>query len=701
LKNELVIFLEGHGKPASLDEISAAFPETDSQKLSQALQKLEEAGELLKTRKNKYALPEQLGFAIGRMQGHSRGFGFVVPNKKGMGDIFISAENLNGAMHNDTVMARLLGIGAGKKEEGEVVKVITRANKRLVGTFETGKHFGFVTPDDNRLPFDVFIPGGEINRARSNDKVVVEITRWPEKRRNPEGRVTEVIGRKGEPGTDVTSVIRKFDLPEQFPGKVLAEAERFAARLTDADLKGRQDLRSWSIVTIDGADARDLDDGVSIRKTPGKGYQVGVHIADVGYYVKEGSDLDKEAFNRGTSVYLVDRVVPMLPPKLSNDLCSLTAKVDRLAMTVVIEIDLKGKVTKHRIFPSVIRVRERMTYEDVRKIIVDKDAGLIDRYHELVDQFETMAELAMILRERRFSRGAIDFNFAESKVILDESGKPAEIKKVERSIADQVIEEFMILANEVVAEHMFSAGVPFLYRVHEEPTEDSLSQLNTFLKRFGVQVRRRNQKVSPRSVQDVLRKVSGRPEERFVSTVVLRSLKHARYDPSPLGHFGLASQYYSHFTSPIRRYPDLVIHRVIREVVESGGLSDKRKQALAKKMPAYAERSSEREKQAEEAERETVALKKVEYMQRHVGDVFPGTVSGVTPFGMFVELENTVEGLVHVASLGDDFYRFIEEELSLVGERARKRYRIGDRVTVLVVRVNPEDKQIDFELVEE
>lgn len=700
MDKRLIAFLTNCGKPALFSEIKAAFPEQKEEQLLKLLQKLEQDGALVTTRKNRYALPEQVGLVVGRLEGNAKGFGFVIPAGQGQRDIFVSAANLNGAMHNDTVMVKVIAAGAGRKEEGEVIKVIDRANRRIVGTLQTTRKYGFVTPDDNHLSFDVFIPGNQLNRAQNQDKVVVAITRWPEKRHGPEGRVVEILGRKGEPGTDILSVIRKHDLPEQFPRKVLAEAERLPDRLTAADLEGRRDLRSWTVVTIDGEDARDLDDGVSISRLERKGYRVGVHIADVGYYVKEGSALDKEAFHRGTSVYLVDRVIPMLPPRLSNDLCSLNAGVDRLALSVIIDVDFGGKILDHEIFPSVIRVRKRLTYEQVREILVDRGASLPAGEEELANQLSMMAKLAEALYRQRVSRGAIDFNFAESKVILDDRGNPVVIKRVERSIADRIIEEFMIMANEVVARQMSAAGVPFLYRVHEEPTEDNLAELNSFLKKFGYQIRRRHQKVSPKSVQEVLNRAAGRPEYRFVSTVILRSLQHARYDPSPLGHFGLASQYYTHFTSPIRRYPDLVIHRVIREMLEAGKLPAKRKQALARKMPVYAQQSSERERLAEEVERETTALKKVEFMQRHLGGVFPGIVSGIKPFGLFVELENTVEGLVHIASMADDYYQFLETELVLAGEHTRKRYRIGDRVTVRVIRVDPEDKQIDFELVE-
>lgn len=704
LRERLLEFMrEKTYKPLTAEELAVSFRVKEMEGFVRLLRELEQAGAVILTRKNKYGLPEKMGLVVGRLQGHPKGFGFVISDRAGEPDTYISAENLNGAMHNDRVVARLARtVGDGAKPEGEVIRILERANRQVVGTFERSRHYGFVVPDDNRLGQDVFVPQAETGGANSKDKVVVEITRWPEKRRNPEGKVVEILGRRGTPGVDILSIVRKHQLPEEFPPAVLKEAERIPLGIKEEDPAGRRDLRGVRMVTIDGEDAKDLDDAVSIEVLPDGVFRLGVHIADVGYYVKEGSRLDKEAFKRGTSVYLVDRVIPMLPPRLSNGICSLNAGEDRLAMTCLMDVDDRGRVQRYEIFPSIIHVRERMTYDQVRGILVDRDPGLCRRYQPLVEDFQLMERLCQVLYRRRLERGAIDFQFPESKVKLDDRGKPVEIIKRTRSISEQIIEEFMLLANETVAAHMYNLEAPFIYRVHEEPGSDSLQQLNDFLHTLGYHVKNGSRAgIHPRAFQAVVNKVAGRPEEKVVSMVMLRSMKHARYDAACLGHFGLAAQYYTHFTSPIRRYPDLAIHRVIREMLEKGKLAPRRRAKLLELMPEYAEQSSIREKVAEEAERETVDLKKVEYLQRFVGQVFPGTVSGVVPFGMFVELENTVEGLVHVSTMTDDYYQYLEKQLTLLGQHTRKSYRIGDPVKVQVIRADVETRQVDFELAEE
>lgn len=666
------------------------------------LNELEEEGKIVRNRKGRYGLPQKMNLVAGRLQGSPKGFAFLIPDDVQEQDVFVSNENLNGAMHNDRVILRLhRHLEDGRKREGEVIRILQRANKQVVGTYESSRYFGFVIPDNKRLGYDFFIPKNEAGGASAGDKVVIEITGYPEPRRNPEGRIIEVLGQKDDPGIDILSIIRKYQLPEDFPSEVLAEAAKIPTCVSPGERKGRRDLRELLMVTIDGEDARDLDDAVTLELLPNGNYYLGVHIADVGYYVKEGSLLDQEALKRATSVYLVDRVIPMLPPHLSNGICSLNAGEDRLALSCLMEIDAEGEVVKHEIVPSVIRVKERMTYTAVRKILEKQDPELVERYGIYVQIFELMRELCLLLREKRLRRGAIDFDFPESKVILDEKGKPVEIVRRERSVAEMIIEEFMITANETVAEDYFWREVPFLYRVHEKPDQDDLAELNDFLGIFGYYIKtNRKGEVSPRAFQQVVERIQGRPEEKTVSLVMLRSMKHARYAAEAIGHFGLAAKYYSHFTSPIRRYPDLAIHRVIRELQTEVFLKKRRKR-LTGLMEEYAEQSSLRERVAEDAERESVDLKKVEYMQDFVGQVFNGIISGVTSFGFFVELPNTVEGLVHVSTLTDDYYQYIEKQLMLVGEYTKKVYRIGDPVKVILIKVNVEERNIDFEVVPE
>ncbi|MEW6662601.1 MAG: ribonuclease R [Bacillota bacterium] len=691
-------------KPLGGEELAKTMGVKDVDAFKLLLDKMEKRGEVILTRKEKYGLPEKMGLVVGRLQRHGNGFGFVISDAPDTPDTYVSAENLNGAMHNDRVVVRPVAPipRRAAKPEGEVIRVLERANRTVVGTFERIKGYGFVTPDDPRIGQDIFIPEADKGKAKNNDKVVVEITRWPEKRRNPEGQIIEVLGKYGAPGVDVLSIVRKYELPEAFPPGVLKEAEKIPAEVRPEDLPGRRDLRHLRMVTIDGEDAKDLDDAVSIEAMPGGLFRLGVHIADVAYYVKEGSKLDQEAFKRGTSVYLVDRVIPMLPPKLSNGICSLNAKVDRLAMSVLMDVDSRGQVGHYEIFPSVIHISQRMTYDAVRKILVDQDQNLLDRYRDLVEDFRLMESLCRILYRKRLDRGAIDFEFPESKVKLDPEGKPLEIEKRIRTISEHIIEEFMVLANETVAAHMRKQEMPFVYRVHQQPDQEDLEQLNEFLHTLGYHVKADGHgRVHPKSYQAVLDKVAGRPEAKTVGIVMLRSMKHASYHDQCLGHFGLAATDYCHFTSPIRRYPDLVIHRVIRETVGKGSLAAKRRAKLAEMMPQYAEQSSLREKVAEEAERESVDMKKVEYMQAHLGEVYPGHVSGVMPFGLFVELDNTVEGLVHVSTMTDDYYQYHEKQLAMSGRHTGKTYRLGTPVTVQVARVDVDKRQVDFELIED
>lgn len=699
-REEIIAFMrKGVYKPLTGEELIATLAIKDTRKFFKLLAEMEAVGDVVLTRTGKYGLPDRMNLVVGRLQGNAKGFAFLLPDQSQQSDVYIKGEDLNGAMHNDRVIVRLnTGLKDARRPEGEVIRILERANTKLVGTYDRGEYLGFVVPDDPRIAHDIFIQPGTQYQPNSGDKVVVEVTQWPGKRRLPEGRIIEIIGPKDAPGTDIISIIRKYDLPEAFPKAVEREATALPAQVLPEEIAGRKDLRDLKMVTIDGEDAKDLDDAVSLEMLPNGNYRLGVHIADVSHYVRPGTALDIEALRRGTSVYLVDRVVPMLPPKLSNGICSLNPQVDRLAMSVFMEIDQAPEVVHYEIYPSVIHINERMTYKKVKQILVDHDPEMLERYAGLVEDFRRMEELCRLLQRRRQDRGSIDFDFPESKAILDSMGKTMDIIRYPRSIADQIIEEFMLMANEVVARHLTKLAVPALYRVHESPSPDKIMELNETLHAFGYHIKTVDNDVYPRTIQEVIQKVEGRPEQRLIQTLTLRSMRHARYAPEPLGHFGLAVRDYTHFTSPIRRYPDLIVHRVLKEVLPGGKLAGRRKGALAKMMPEIAEQTSAREKVAEEVERETVELKKVEYMQAFVGDVFEGIVSSVTSFGMFVELENLVEGLVHVSTLADDYYQFTDKPPALIGEHTRKSYKIGDMVKVKLVRVDVEQRLIDFEL---
>jgi len=670
-------------------------PEDEEDNFKETLDRMVKQGKLVQTKKKKYALPEDLGFLTGRVQGNAKGFGFFIPDKD-EDDVFLPAENLHGAMHNDRVMIKVLK-SDGRSREGEVVKILERANKTIVGTFEKDKYFGFVVPDDKRIHQDIFVPKDEINGAQNGYKVVVEIVRWSEKRRNPEGRIIEVLGHKDDVGTDIVSIIRQFNLPEEFPEEVIKAARKIPQAIPEEEIKRRRDLRHLKIVTMDGADAKDLDDAISIEKLPNGNYLLGVHIADVSYYVKENSEIDREAFQRGTSVYLVDRVIPMLPKELSNGICSLNPNEDRLAFSVFMEIDNKGTVVNHQIEETVIRSCQRLVYEDVTKILEENDPALIEKYKDHVEDFRDMEELANILRNKRIRRGSIDFDLDETKITLDLKGKPIDVKPYERGISNRIIEEFMLVCNETVAEYMSWNEVPFVYRIHEEPTVEKLLDFNEFIHNFGYHLKGIGGEIHPKSLQNLLDKIKGSREEDIISTVMLRSLQKARYSNHNVGHFGLAAKYYSHFTSPIRRYPDLIIHRIIKDFIK-GKMDKDRMEYLESVLPEMADHCSQRERLADEAERETDNLKKAEYMMDKIGMEYDGIISGVTNFGIFVELENTVEGLVRMTALDDDYYTYNEKHYCLIGERTRKVYRLGDTIRVKVSNVDLASRNIDFVL---
>ncbi|HLN62995.1 MAG TPA: ribonuclease R [Symbiobacteriaceae bacterium] len=688
-------------KPMTFDELCSAMGVAEKQytQLQKTLEQMEAAGEVVKTRVERYGAPERMNLAVGRLQGHPKGFGFLVQDAPDAEDIFIGRESLNGAMHGDRIIARLSPPARiGARVEGEVIRILQRGNQRIVGTFDTSKHAGYVTPDDKRLTEDIFIPKGATNGAKNGEKVVVQIVQYPDARRVAEGKIVERIGMKGAVGVDIVSVIRKYGLPEIFPPKVLKDAETVPDTVQEEAIReeGRRDLRGWTIVTIDGEDAKDLDDAVNVERIGENLWRLGVHIADVAYYVQEGSSLDREAYVRATSVYLADRVVPMLPPKLSNGICSLNPAVDRLTLSCVMELNGEGKVLKYEIFPSVIKTAARMTYTKVNKIL-GGDQELIREYQPLVPMFREMLSLMEILRTKRGRRGALDFDLPEAKVKLNEQGWPLEIRRVERGVAERIIEEFMLVANETVAEHCYRHEVPFMYRVHGEPNTDRLAGLRDFLALFGYSLKLSSEGgVSPKVLQEITDFFRGRPEENLVNQVLLRTMRQAIYSDENLGHFGLAAEFYCHFTSPIRRYPDLVVHRVLR--IMFTGQVNKKKHKLEQWLPSAAQHSSERERLAMEAERETIDLKKAEFMSDKVGQTFAGIISGVGQFGFFVSLPSTVEGLVHVSTLDDDYYHFHENYYALIGERTRRRFRLGDPVVVRLMRVDIDNRQMDFAL---
>jgi len=698
IKGAILEFMRGNSyAPLNAEALIAEIP-IEGPQLSEfwkSMQELEANGEIVRTRFSTFGLPEKMGLVVGRFQLTSKGFGFVIPDNKGeRPDVFIPPRALAGAMNNDRVMARVESQLSGKKPEGEIIRIITRANNKVVGVFVKSGDFGFVVPDDKRIGQDIYIARKNFCGAKPDQKVVVEITAWPEERKSAEGKIIEILGTLGDVGLEILSIIKQNDLPLEFPEEVINASKRIAKEIKAADLKGRRDSRALPLVTIDGEDAKDLDDAVYVRRQ-GEDFLLGVYIADVSHYVKENALLDKEARERGTSVYLVDRVIPMLPERLSNGICSLNAGEDRLAMSCEMLIDRKGRIKAYEIFPSVIRVLYRLNYREVREILVNEDRELMEKYDEVLPMLRDMEELCKYLRSKRTIRGAIDFDLPEQKVLLDEEGKPTEIVQRVRSISESIIEEFMLAANETVARHMSNQEWPFVYRVHDLPNEDKMTDLARLLNNFNVKLAV-TEEIKPLEVQKALKQMEGRPEERLVSTVALRSLKQAVYQVDNIGHFGLAAEYYSHFTSPIRRYPDLIVHRLLRAWMQNPELSAKQRDKLEIELDDIATNSSIRERAAAEAERATVDLKKAEYMFNHTGEEFEGTISGVTAFGMFVELGNGVEGLVHISSLSDDYYEFQEQQYSLIGAHKRKVYRLGDKVKIEVLQVNIAERNIDF-----
>ena len=670
-------------------------PKSQRSELQEVLDALVMDGRIEVTSKGKYIKSEGK-YLTGTFTAHARGFGFVSIEGEEE-DIFIPESQVHGAFHMDTVQVAITSENTGRRREGTITKIISRGTTRIVCTYEKSKTFGFAVPDNPKFGSDIFIPQERSKGAVSGHKVVVEITDYGKKGRKPEGKVVEIIGHINDPGTDIMSIVKAYDLPVEFSEKIMHQVENVSNEVSTADMAGRMDFREWQTVTIDGEDAKDLDDAITLTKE-GDNYKLGVHIADVSNYVQEHSALDVEALSRGTSVYLVDRVIPMLPHKLSNGICSLNAGENRLTLSCVMTIDPKGNVIDHTIAESVIKVDRRMSYTSVKKILEDHDENEIREYENLVPMFELMRELAAILRKKRMKRGSIDFDFPETKIVLDEKGKPIEIKPYERNVATKIIEDFMLIANETVAQDYFWQELPFVYRTHDNPDTEKIKKLSTFINNFGYSIHIGQDEVHPKELQKLLQKIDGTPEEALISRLTLRSMKQAKYTTMSTGHFGLATPYYCHFTSPIRRYPDLQIHRIIKDNLR-GRMNAKKIEHYDKILPEVAKHSSEMERRADEAERETDKLKKVEYMSERIGEVFEGVISGVTEWGFYVELPNTVEGLVHVTTLVDDYFHYNESTYELVGEVTNIRYKLGQRVHVMVTGTDRILRTIDFRVV--
>ncbi len=682
--------------PMKVKEIAMLLdiPKSSRAELQAVLDALLEDGKVEVSKKGKYA-KAQARIVTGVFESNARGFGFVRVEGDDE-DIFVGKDERGGAIHHDVVKVKITANPSGKRREGTIIAVVEHGKTRIVGTYEASRTFGFVVPDNARFHEDIFIPIEHTMGAVAGHKVVVELTEFGGNGKKPEGRIVEILGHINDPGTDILAIAKDFDLPIEFPEKVLNQAVRVGKPVSEADMAGRKDLRQVQMVTIDGEDAKDLDDAVSLSRE-GEDYLLGVHIADVTNYVQEHSALDVEALERGTSVYLVDRVIPMLPHTLSNGICSLNAGEDRLALSCMMRINKKGEVIDYEIAETVICVDARMSYTSVNKILALEDEEETARYEQFVPMFRDMEQLAAILRKKRKKRGSIDFDFPETKVILDANGFPVEIRPYERNVATKIIEDFMLIANETVAEDNFWQELPFVYRTHEEPDSEKIKKLSTFINNFGYRIHTDNGELHPKELQKLIDAIADMPEETLISRLTLRSMKQAKYTTDCLGHFGLSAKYYCHFTSPIRRYPDLQIHRIIKERLR-GRMDDRKKEHYEKILPEVAKQSSERERRAEEAERETVKLKKVQYMSEHIGERFTGVISSVTAWGMYVELPDTIEGMVHVTSLRDDFYQYIEETYELVGETTGKRYKLGQTVEVTVVGTDELMRTIDFEI---
>lgn len=700
LRNTVLELLgSSHYEAMTIDELVDYLQIDDSKSFKEFVKlmvSLEDEGIVVRSKNDRYDLARELGYYKGIISIHPKGFGFV--EIEDMDDVYVRSEDLNGALHKDTVLVKILPSSKGDSLEGEITQVLERGMTDFIGTYYEIKQVGYVKPDNSRYQAVVAIPKNKTKGAVKDHKVRVRIIDYLENN-VVKAEVTEILGHKNDPGIDILSVVYKYDIVPEFSKEALEQAEQIPSEPDYDSYKGRRDLRGETIVTIDGDDAKDLDDAVHVRMLENGNYLLGVSIADVSYYVTEGSPLDREAFFRGTSVYLVDRVIPMIPHRLSNGICSLNPQVDRLTITCEMEISPKGEVVNHEIFPSIIKTTERMTYNHVNRILIDEDPQLCERYKELVPTFKMMYELSQILRQRRHDRGSIDFDLEESKIIVDEYGFPVDVVLREREIAERIIEDFMLAANETVAEHFHWMDVPFIYRVHEHPKPEKLERFYKLARALGYEIKGTKEHVHPKALQMITEAVHGKPEHAAINTMMLRSLQKARYSEESLGHFGLAAEFYTHFTSPIRRYPDLVVHRLIRRYLFDQDLSKETLAYYSAVMPEIGEQTSKRERDAIDAEREVEDMKKAEYMTQFIDEEFEGIISSVTKWGMYVELLNTVEGLVHVNDLTDDYYEFDEDNLALIGRRTKTVYKIGDKVKVIVLAASKEERTIDFQLV--
>ena len=661
---------------------------------------LEENYKIVKNRKNRYRLIGE-NFVEGIYRKNQRGFGFVKIDDR-EDEIYIAKEDSLNALNGDRVLIEITEEqNKVKRAEGKIKKIIKHEKETVVGTFQESRNFGFVVPDDKAFGTDIFISKGKFLNAKNNQKVVVKITKYPQKGKNAEGEIIEVLGSIDEAGVDMLSIIKEYDLPAEFPENVIEEAKKYGNKIDEKDIQNRIDCRQDVIFTIDGEDAKDLDDAVRVIKLKNGNYRLDVHIADVSYYVREGSLLDKEAQIRGTSVYMLSRVIPMLPKELSNGICSLNAGQDRFTLSCSMEINNKGEVVSAEVYKGIINVTERMNYHDVQKILDKSDEKVLKKYEKYIGNFELMAGLAEILKKKRLEQGYLNLDIPESKIDLDENGEVISIEKYETSFSNEIIEQFMLSANETIAEKFYWLEAPFIYRVHEDPDIEKVKELNKFLYNFGLKIRIVNEKIYPKEVSKILEEIKGKEEEKVVSTLILRTLKIARYEAENKGHFGIASKYYCHFTSPIRRYPDLFIHRIISKYLEENYVvSDKFIEDFKQKAIDRARMSSEREKVATKAERDSEDMKKAEFMQDKIGQEYEGIVSSVTQFGIFVELENTVEGLIRFENLGNEYFIYDENRKRLIGENSNKVYKIGDKVKIRVISANKLLRQIDFEIVE-
>lgn len=691
-------------KPMTIDDFKESFGADDSDEFKdmvKTLVSLEESGKIYRTKKDKYIKVPDSNRVKGTLSMHKRGFGFLRPEEEEVEDVFIPPTAVNGALDGDTVLVEVESSSRGDKTEGHVISIIERGVTKLVGEYNANKNYGFVVPDSKTFKTDIFIPRDNNLGAIDGHKVLVEITKFPEgpDQGSPEGHVIQILGHKNDPGVDILSIIYQHGIDIDFPDEVLEQAEAVPEVIDQDETKGRVDLRNDFTITIDGADAKDLDDAVSVKTLENGNYELTVSIADVSHYVTKNSAIDKEAYHRGTSVYLVDRVIPMIPHRLSNGICSLNPNVDRLTLSCRMEFTPGGKAINHEIFESAINSDYRMTYGDVNLMLEDKDEIVINEYKEVYQPLLEAEALAAALRKKREQRGAIDFDFDEAAVVVGDDGTPEDIVLRNRGTGEKMIEEFMLAANESVAEHFHWMDVPFMYRIHEEPKEEKLNKFFDFLTGFGVVVKGKGNQIHPHALQEIIEEVKGRPEEMVISTLMLRSMQQAKYSPESLGHFGLSTEFYTHFTSPIRRYPDLIVHRLIREYLFKGKTDAKTIRRNKSELPEIAKHTSERERRAQEAERDTDDLKKAEFMMKHVGEKFEGVVSGVMNFGMFVELPNTIEGLIHVSHMTDDHYNFNERAMAMIGERTGTMFRIGDKVEIEVLGVNLDERLIDFKVV--